>query len=121
MDAFQHVNNTVYFRYFEDVRIEYFERVGINASKAQHNLGPIIAKTECSFKLPLKFPDKIQIATKVAILSEKKFNMDYVIFSETHQAIAAEGSALVVFYDYNQGKSCVIPDEIVNNMNSLQP
>ena len=30
MDAFQHVNNTVYFRYFENVRIEYFELVGIN-------------------------------------------------------------------------------------------
>ena len=30
-DAFGHVNNTIYFRWFETVRIEYFERIGFNA------------------------------------------------------------------------------------------
>ena len=26
MDAFQHVNNAVYFRYFEDIRLNFFEK-----------------------------------------------------------------------------------------------
>lgn len=29
MDAFEHVNNTVYFRYFEDARLAYFEKLGM--------------------------------------------------------------------------------------------
>ena len=29
MDAFEHINNTVYFRYFEDVRIEYFKKINV--------------------------------------------------------------------------------------------
>ena len=30
MDAFGHVNNTVYFRYFEDARIAYFDQIGVH-------------------------------------------------------------------------------------------
>ena len=35
MDAFGHINNTVYFRYFENVRIEYFNRIGVLEQKEQ--------------------------------------------------------------------------------------
>ena len=40
MDAFQHVNNIVYFRYFESARITYFERTGLIAYMEQTGSGP---------------------------------------------------------------------------------
>ena len=43
MDAYGHVNNTVYFRYFEDARIAYLDKIGAHEVKEKFNLGPILA------------------------------------------------------------------------------
>ena len=72
VDSFGHIDNPVYFRYFEDVRIAYFDRIGINENDAQTGIGPIRAATPCNFRLPLDYPDHIQIATRCSVLSPKK-------------------------------------------------
>ena len=113
MDEFGHINNTVYFRYFENARIEYFNRIGVLEQKTQLGVGPILASTGCNFRIPLDFPDHIHIGTRSRILSPKKFSMEFAVFSERHGAIAAEGDGLIVYYDYAKGKSCEIPDAIV--------
>ncbi len=120
MDAFRHINNTVYFRYFEDGRIAYFDRIGIGVSHAQSGTGPILAKALCNFRLPLDYPDRIHIATRARILSAKTFNMEYTVFSEKHAAIAAEGEGLIVYYDYANGTSCEIPAAIVTAVEALE-
>ncbi len=120
MDAFGHINNTVYFRYFEDARIAYFDRIGVHKQIKQLSVGPILATTQCNFRLPLDYPDRINIATRSSILSAKKFSMEYVVFSERHGAIAAEGDGLIVYYDYANGKSCEIPKTIVTAINKLE-
>lgn len=120
MDAFGHVNNTVYFRYFEDARIAYFDAVNINKYKAETNIGPILAHTDCSFKLPLKYPDKIHIAARSTILGPKKLKMEYAVYSENYNAIAAEGEGLIVYYDYSAEKSCEIPAELVAAINAIE-
>ncbi len=81
MDAFGHVNNTVYFRYFEDARLAYFDTVKMLEYKAENNVGPILANTECNFKLPLQYPDHIYIAARSKILSEKslKWSMWFIV------------------------------------------
>ena len=118
MDAFEHVNNTVFFRYFEDARWEFFNRFGVNEYKATHKIGPILAATNCDFKLPLTFPDRIHIGARYKILSPKKIGMEYAVYSEQHDAIAAEGEGLLIYYDYAQGRSCEIPDEVLNRLES---
>ena len=118
MDAFEHVNNTVFFRYFEDVRLEFFTRFGVNEYKATHNIGPILASTRYDFKFPLIYPDRIHIGGRFKIISPKKINMAYAVYSEKHDDIAAEGEGLLVYYDYGQGRSCEIPSEILDRLES---
>jgi acyl-CoA thioester hydrolase len=113
MDAFQHVNNTVYLRYFETARIAWFEKIGANAHKVQTGIGPILASIQCNYRLPLEYPDRIQIACRGRILSPKKVNTEYLVISEKHRAVAAEGEGLLVYYDYNNNRSCEIPKVIV--------
>ena len=120
MDAFGHINNTVYFRYFEDARLAYFDKIGVHESKEQFNTGPILAKTHCNFRLPLDYPDRIHIATRSSILSPKTLNMEYAVFSEKHGSIAAEGEGLIVYYDYTNGGSCEIPEAIVAAIKVLE-
>jgi len=119
MDAFQHINNTVYFRYFENVRIEYFERTGINKLMDKTKVGPILGSTECKYLAPITFPDAIIIATNVIELREKHFTMVYKIYSEKLSKIVAEGKGEIIYFDYAKNKTCAIPDEIINNINQL--
>lgn len=120
MDAFGHVNNTVYFRYFEDARIAYFDKVGVHDLKEKSKLGPILATTHSDFKTPLEYPDRIHIAGRSTILGPKKFSMDYLVYSERFDAIAAEGEGLLVFYDYANGTSCEIPKAIISAIEALE-
>jgi len=124
MDAFGHINNTVYFRYFENIRMSYFEKTPVNQHKEKTQVGPILASTQCQFRAPLTFPDSITIATRIANLDElsngeKRFTMEYAIFSETQDCIAAKGEGLIVYYDYNQSKSCAIPENIISAFKAL--
>ena len=120
LDAFQHVNNAVYFRYFEDARISYFARTGILEHKQQTGLGPILASTKCDFRIPLSFPDRVLIATTVKDLKEKRFTMQYFVFSENAGELAAEGEGLIVYYDYTAGHSCPVPQNIVEAIADLE-
>jgi acyl-CoA thioester hydrolase len=120
MDAFGHVNNTVYFRYFEDSRIAYFDKIGVHEIKEKFGIGPILATTHSNFKIPLEYPDRLHIAGRSTILGPKKFNMHYSVYSERFEAIAAEGEGLLVFYDYANGGSCEIPELIVTAIQALE-
>src|SRR5690349_7395279 len=73
MDAFQHVNNTRFFRYFEDARIAYFERTGVtdlSAATAVAGVGPIVAHISCRFKAPLTYPDEVQVGARVIAVGQ---------------------------------------------------
>ena len=112
MDAFQHVNNTVYFRYFEKIRIDYFADKGLIAAMTEQNIGPILASTRCRFRLPLTHPDTILIGTFITDLQADRFLMNYGIYSLAHQRLAAEGDGFIVCYDYQRGEKAPIPAAI---------
>ena len=117
MDAFQHVNNKVYFRYFEKIRIEYFEQSGLLGLIGEQQLGPILASTQCRFKFPLTYPDKILIGTYLTDLRKDRFLMNYAVYSLGHGRIAAEGDGAIVCYDYKNACKADIPGEIFEALN----
>ena len=121
LDAFGHVNNTVYLRYFEDVRMAYFEKLGMLALKEESQLGPILANVSCDFKLPVGFPDRIHIGGRARVAGPKKIVMEFAVYSEQFEAIAASGSGLVVYFDYEAGRSCEIPSHIASAVLAMCP
>jgi acyl-CoA thioester hydrolase len=112
MDAFQHVNNVAYFRYFESARIRYSEMLGLLAFREQTGIGPILRSASCRYKLPLTYPDTISVGTKITGMEEDRFTMKYVVVSHKHQKIAAEGEGVIVMYNYHEGKKTAIPEAI---------
>ena len=56
MDAMGHVNNTIYFRYFEIVRIEWLHKVGGAPDPAGE--GPVIVNAFCNFLRQLEVPGR---------------------------------------------------------------
>lgn len=120
MDAFQHVNNAVYFRYFEDARMKYFAVTGVMEHMIETRIGPILASTTCNFRAPLVFPDTIHIGARIEELKNRTFKMKYAIYSDRLEKLAADGEGLVVFYDYQRQASCEIPTVIVAAFEAFQ-
>jgi acyl-CoA thioester hydrolase len=112
MDAFQHVNNTRYFRWFEDARIAYFAAVGLDAIQAESGIGPILSATQCRFRVPLTYPDRVSIGGRVAKLEEQSFVMQYAVVSHERDKLAAEGEGTLVAYDYRALKKAVYTAEL---------
>jgi acyl-CoA thioester hydrolase len=112
MDAFQHVNNVVYFRYFENARIAYFEKLDVIELMKSTWIGPILAATSCRFKAPLTYPDKVLVAAKVTAIEKDRFMMDYRVVSTKHQKLAAEGDGVIVTFNYRENKKVLVPEEL---------
>jgi acyl-CoA thioester hydrolase len=112
MDAFQHVNNIVYFRYFESARIAYFDKLHIIEYMDRTGVGPILASVRCRFKVPLTYPDTVSVSTRVSEIEQDRFTMDYVVFSHRLRRVAAEGNGLIVCYNYRERKKTPIPEEL---------
>lgn len=121
MDAFRHLNNTAYFRYFESARIAYFERLQLLEYMEESGVGPILASTSCKFKIPLTYPDTVSVGTRVpAIDADDRFVMEYLVVSHAHQKIAAEGEGLIVTFDYRHGRKAPIPAELKRRIEQLE-
>jgi acyl-CoA thioester hydrolase len=120
MDSFQHVNNVVYFRYFESARIAYSEKIGLQEYKKKTGIGPILGSTSCRYRFPLTYPDTVSVGAKVTEMEDDRFAMNYVVVSHRHQKIAAEGDGVIVMYDYREGKKTAMPEEIRASILALE-
>ena len=120
MDALRHVNNIVYFRYFESARMAYFTKLDIWDYMNETGIGPILASTACKFRLPLTYPDTVSVATRVSELKADRFVMSYVVVSHRHARAAAEGEGLIVSYDYRALRKAPLPDEIKRRIEALE-
>ena len=123
MDAFQHVNNTVYFRYFEQVRIAYFNRAFDSSGWSggmPSGVGPILYSTSCRFRAPVTYPDTLFIGARTTQLGADRFTMQFGVYSEQLGRIAAEGEAVVVSFDYSTGRKADLPQEWVDAIERIE-
>lgn len=114
MDAAQHVNNIVFLRYAESGRLDYFTKLGfqVNTSGKGEAIGPILAEANCKYKMPLTYPDKVSVGTKVEIdsIDDYSFWLKQIVLSHKKQRIAAEIKTKIVSYDYEKLQKAVIPN-----------
>ena len=123
VDSFGHVNNCKYFRYYENVRLVYFEAIGLFTSVKDDSVqecGPILARISNDFKLPLFFPDRVRIDCGMRRIGRSSFNLAYRIFSETQQTIVAEADSVVVYYNYHQKVSRPLTEALLSRIRQLE-
>ncbi|MFT3842648.1 MAG: thioesterase family protein [Myxococcaceae bacterium] len=111
MDAFQHVNNTVYLRWFESARIAFFEKVGMNTIAGQSGAGPILARATVDFLKPVTYPDTITVEARVESVGNTSFVMHYRA-SSARLGECARGEGVVVMFDYASGSKVKVSDQL---------
>lgn len=112
MDVFRHVNNAVFFRYFENARVEYLERIGFGATAMEQERGPILASTHCRFRRPVTYPDRVRTGARTLEVQADRFVMEYRVVSDKLGCAVAEGGAVVVSYDYAKGAKAPLPEAV---------
>ena len=120
MDLYGQVNNTVLFRYFESARIVYLERCRFLESYDLNKIGAILHSTECRFRQPLHHPDEVLVGAHATRVDKDRFTMSYLVFSQATSQVAAEGSAIVVSFDYQSRTKVPLPLSVLEGIAALQ-
>jgi acyl-CoA thioester hydrolase len=110
MDVMGHVNNTVYFRYFEIVRLEWLYGLGAPCTP-QAGQGVVIVNAFCNFLRQIEFPGTLQARLYVAHAGRSSFDT-YLTLQRSDEPglVCAEGGAKTVWTDYVARKSLPLPD-----------
>lgn len=120
MDSFAHVNNVVYFRYFENARVDYLTRVGWFDQMRDTGLGPIVASTQCRFRRPVSYPDRLAVGARIITLEADRVTFEHRVVSAKWNDLAAEGQAVVVCYDYRGNQKAALPEELRERIDRLE-
>jgi acyl-CoA thioester hydrolase len=103
-DAIGHVNNVTYFRWYETARADLLMRVGMAVRSGDSPLGPILAHVACDFRRQLHFPDTVDVGTRVSKLGHASITVEHAVYSRTLRAIAAEGTSVMVLFNYQTNR-----------------
>jgi acyl-CoA thioester hydrolase len=110
MDAQGHVNNTVYFRYMEQARIEWLQSVRERIAGVG-GLGCVIVNASCTFLLPLSHPGAVEVRMFVGAPGRSSFDTFYEMWINDRKY--AEGSARVVWIDERTQRSTPLPEQLL--------
>jgi acyl-CoA thioester hydrolase len=111
-DAFAHVNNVVFFRWFESARIAYFRRIGLMKHLDGGQVGPILAAAACDYRRSIVFPDTVRVGIRATRIGRTSIGLEHRIVSEGLKAVAADGTSTTVVYDYAANRPHPVPDSV---------
>jgi acyl-CoA thioester hydrolase len=116
MDAFQHVNNVVYLRWFESARMALLASIGFTSGT---DVGPILHSQGCRYRLPLYAPDDVVSAARIVTVGDDRFDVELALWSHGARAIAATGTATMVAFDYARKQKARLPSAVRSAIASL--
>ncbi|MCL9774140.1 acyl-CoA thioesterase [Vibrio methylphosphonaticus] len=121
MDALNHVNNAVYFRYFETARLEYFSHINLMEDMAVTKVGPVLGDTYCRYRLPVTYPDTLLIGSRITQVESDRFTMEYQIVSKKMNKVTTTGTATIVMFDFATNRKANIPDKLMLAIEETYP
>lgn len=115
-DAFGHINNTNYFIYLEEARIQFFEAIGLASDVEEWNF--LLASTTCNFISQGYFNQLLTIRTFLTKVGTKSCEVIQDISCSQTGEIVAKGTAVLVCFNFTDQKSIPIPELIRETMTS---
>ena len=110
MDAFKHVNNSVYLTYLEETRDEWFLAVLGNGLLLNDF---VLARCAIDFRSPLTQDDgEVDVQVRCTRVGTSSVTMAERVTSVQDGRLAAEAESVVVHTDSATGKSRPLTDEI---------
>ena len=117
LDVLGHVNNSVYFTWFETARVGYMASLlKLDDPRA---VPIILGETSCRFRAPGQWGDTIEIGCGISRFGAKSLDMIYRV-ATTSDRLLATGTSVLVYYDYASQRSIAVPDEFRQRVAAFQ-
>ncbi|MEN6669664.1 acyl-CoA thioesterase [Psychrobacter sp. B38] len=97
MDAFNHLNNVVYYRYSESARIGYLEALEM----FDGNMMTVLAQSSCQYLKPVTYPDTLLLGVRCQRLGNTSIVLEYSYYSTAQETIVATAEAVIVRLESN--------------------
>ena len=110
-DAYGHVNNVVYYSYFDTAVNEHLIRVG-GLDIAKDPVIGLVVETSCRFARPLSFPDVVEAGLRVTKLGSTSVVYAIGLFRRGENDAAAQGRFVHVWVDRATQRPVRVPDTI---------
>ncbi len=108
LDAFNHVNNTLFLRYLEEARIELFDGLGVDWNNTDH--GPVVVNINCNFRREIRYPATVRVRLEANLASEKRMVMQHTITAaDDPEVLYADAEITAVWISKSTGRSIPIP------------
>lgn len=118
-DLYGHVNNVLYYAFFDTAINQYLIHVG----GLDIHAGPVIgvaAESHCRFLKPLAFPEVAEVGLRVGKLGSSSVRYELAIFKPDEPNPAAIGWFVHVFVDRTSRRSTPIPAHLRAALSELQ-
>lgn len=120
-DSLGHVNNVVFFRWWESSRVAYAERVELLGEQRSGRIGTVLASIHCDFRQQLLYPDTVFIGARIRRVGRSSLEIEHRLVSKQLNAVAAEAVSTIVSFDFETQASSRISSEVRAAMKSLEP
>ncbi|MCQ4263408.1 thioesterase [Stutzerimonas stutzeri] len=118
-DIYGHVNNVVYYSYFDSAVNAYLiERGGLDI----HEGGVVgfVVSSSCDYFASIAFPDALDVGMRVRKLGNSSVQYELAIFKQGEDEACAAGRFVHVFVDRASNRPTPIPDELRQALEALQ-
>jgi acyl-CoA thioester hydrolase len=111
LDPQGHVNNAKYLTYFEQARVHYLVELGLfSRDQSFMEIGVVIADIHITYRAPTHYENNIKVGVKTIKLGGKSIVLKQCVMDADTGAIKAEGTVIMVAYDYRELKSISVPE-----------
>ena len=119
IDALGHVNNAVYFTYFEIARSAYFaavqgRRLGIK------DFGIVVAEASCRYRSPAFYGERLIVEVATTSLRSRSFELRYRITVEDEGRLVAEGRTVLVAYDHRARRTTTLTPALRRQLGTFE-
>jgi len=111
-DAYGHVNNVVYYSYFDTVVNAFLIGHGVLDIAKSPVIG-LVAETHCNYFSALAFPDLVRAGLRVAHLGTSSVRYEISLFRNDEEIASAQGHFVHVYVERATGKPAALPDKLV--------
>ena len=118
-DSYRHVNNVVYFAFFDTAVNRALIRAGVLDLETSPVVG-LVVETGCRFFASIAFPDEVAIGIRVDHLGRSSVRYALALFRNDEDLASATGRFVHVYVDRATNRSAPIPDAVRVFLSSLR-
>ena len=119
-DVYGHVNNVVYYSYFDTVVNRWLIEAGALDIHGGSVIG-LVVETQCHYFAPLTFPQTLDAGLRVAHLGRSSVRYEVGLYAHGDAHCAAAGPFVHVYVDRASRKPVALPASVRAALAPLQP